>query len=74
MISAAAVATDLAMQRTQLKLHRPSVDLGSSVRWLINGFPATLLTWTAEEWDLLTDQPNDAQECPNGVWCALRME
>ncbi len=43
-------------------------------RWLIDGFPATLFVWTAEEWARLNDRPRDAQQCSNGIWCALRME
>jgi hypothetical protein len=44
------------------------------VRWLINGFPASLLVWTQEQWASLNERPSDAQYHPNGVWCALRME
>jgi hypothetical protein len=46
----------------------------AGVRWLINGFPANLLIWTAEQWADLNERPSDAQYHPNGVWCALRME
>jgi hypothetical protein len=62
------------MTRTTLRLHMPPADIASSARWLINGFPATILIWTAEEWSRLTERPNDAQQFPNGIWCALRME
>ena len=55
-------------------IHLPSADLVGSAGWLINGFPAKVLIWTAEDWARLTDRPNDAQPYPNGVWCALRME
>ncbi len=74
MIPAKRMRSDLATKRTTLRLHQPPVDLSSSARWLINGYPATLLIWTADEWDRLTDRPKDAQKCPNGIWCALRME
>jgi hypothetical protein len=70
----AALAADVAMTRTTLRLHMPPADIASSARWLINGFPATILIWTAEEWSRLTERPNDAQQFPNGIWCALRME
>jgi hypothetical protein len=57
-----------------LKLHVPAEELANSARWLINGFPATILVWTAEEWARLLERPNDAQPFPNGSWCALRMD
>jgi len=65
---------EVATKRSRLKLHVPSADLASSARWLINGFPARILIWTAEEWGRLSDHPDDAQQYPNGIWCALRME
>ena len=74
MSTASAFASDLAMKRSSLRLHMPPADEGSSARWLINGFPATILIWTAEEWEKLTVRPSDAQYYPCGVWCALRME
>ena len=43
-------------------------------RWSINGFPATILTWTEDEWSRLTVHPGDAQQGPNGVWSALRLD
>lgn len=61
----------------RLKLHLPpSAPEGGpgSARWLINGFPAAVLIWTAEEWARLTDRPGDAQPYPNGIWCVIRME
>jgi hypothetical protein len=67
-------ASEAATMRSTLKIHLPAADIPSSARWLINGFPAKVLIWTAEDWACLTDQPSDAQPCPNGVWCALRME
>lgn len=44
------------------------------IRWFINGFPATVLIWTQEQWATLADPPSDAQPHPDGFWCALRME
>jgi len=44
------------------------------VRWRINGHPATLMIWSAEEWEGLQDRPSDAQFHPLGVWCALRLD
>lgn len=73
-MNTAAAPASLAKSRTGLRLHVPTAEEPSSSRWLINGYPAMVLTWTAEEWDHLTEQPMDAQECPNGVWCALRMD
>jgi hypothetical protein len=70
----AARASDVATLRSNLRLHTPPADPVGSALWLINGFPARILIWTAEEWARLTDRPNDAQPCPNGIWCALRME
>lgn len=61
-------------KRSLLRLHLHKDELSSSARWLINGFPATILTWTAEEWSRLTERPQDAQQSSNGVWCALRMD
>jgi hypothetical protein len=59
-----------------LKLHSPSDEERPRVppRWEINGFPAAIAIWTAEEWGRLRDRPADAREYPNGVRCALRME
>ena len=57
-----------------LKLHIPAEELTNSARWLINGFPATILVWTADEWSKLIDRPRDAQPVANGTWCALRID
>jgi hypothetical protein len=67
-------ATRVATPRSTLKLHRPPEEITSTARWLINGFPATISVWTAEEWARLSERPSDAQPFPNGSWCALRME
>ncbi len=66
--------SDLSTQCNRIKLHLPTEPVVSSARWLINGFPATILLWTAEEWARLTDRPVDAHPCPNGIWCALRID
>jgi hypothetical protein len=48
-------------------------DLGGATGWRINGHPARLLIWSAEEWERLEVRPIDAQYHPFGVWCALRL-
>lgn len=67
-------AAQVASKPSSLKIHRPGGDVTNAARWFINGFPATILVWTAEEWSKLTDRPHDAQQVPNGTWCALRMD
>lgn len=69
-----ATKTKAFAQRSTLKLHLPTEAIANSARWLINGFPATILVWTAEEWAALTVRPQDAQQVPNGTWCALRID
>lgn len=64
----------VAMKRSGLRIHCPVVRGPSVARWSINGHPATILIWTAEEWANLSEHPDDAQPCPNGVWCALRVD
>lgn len=59
---------------TSLGLYRPPVSDQRVARWRINGFRAIMIIWTAEEWEMLTERPPDAQYVPCGVWCALRME
>jgi hypothetical protein len=61
-------------KRTRLAIHRPPVDEPLALHWLIDGHPATVLIWTPEEWARLDDPPLDAQPCPNGFWCALRID
>ncbi len=67
-------ATKSASKRSTLKLHLPGEEIVNSARWLINGFPATILVWTADEWARLTEHPLDAQQVANGTWCALRID
>ena len=64
----------VAMKRRNLKIHEPRQEPPVSVYWLINGFPARIIVWTAEEWAMLIDRPQDAQPLPNGIWCALRID
>lgn len=47
--------------------------LQATTGWRINGHPARLLIWSAEEWEQLDVRPIDAQYHPFGVWCALRL-
>jgi len=42
--------------------------------WRINGFPATILVWTQDEWERMDVHPSDAQYHPCGIWCALRID
>ena len=55
-------------------LFQPPESEQNIARWRINGFPATIIIWTVEEWERLPERPSDAQYYPCGVWCALRME
>ena len=57
-----------------LRLYNPPLPPARSARWRINGHPASLLIWSAEEWERLEERPSDAQFHPFGVWCALRLE
>ena len=64
---------DSAKSRPALALYHAPL-LGSHIPyWRINGFPATIIIWTADEWEHLIDRPDDAQYFACGVWCALRM-
>ncbi len=57
-----------------LKLYQPSVQESQIARWKINGYFASIIIWTAEEWNQLEERPEDAQYYPCGIWCALRLE
>jgi len=63
-----------ATTRAALGLYHPSDSEADVGRWKINGYRATILVWTAEQWENLPDRPTDAQHFPCGIWCALRME
>ena len=64
----------LVASRATVGLYSPSESEVNVARWKINGYPAAIVIWTAEEWEKLTVRPSDAQYFPCGVWCALRME
>ena len=64
----------LAAQRPLLGLYSPPEPVLNVAHWRINGHPAAIVVWTAEEWNRLTDRPTDAQYYPCGIWCALRLE
>lgn len=57
---------DRPIRKKVKKLPRP--------KWLVNGFPATIHTWTPYQYDRLIVKPKDAQLCENGMWVALRMD
>jgi hypothetical protein len=57
----------------RLTLFNPVPDRNTA-QWKINGYPATIFIWTAEEWARLPEPPTDAQYYPCGVWCALRID
>jgi hypothetical protein len=43
-------------------------------QWKINGFPASVLVWSAEEWSRLANRPEDAQRSKDGSYHSLRMD
>lgn len=45
-----------------------------TIRWRINGYPASLMIWSMDEWESLSERPSDAQLHPLGLWCALRLD
>jgi hypothetical protein len=55
-------------------LYRPPEEGENRASWRINGFRASIIVWTTEEWRRLAVRPTDAQYYPCGVWCALRLE
>jgi len=73
-MSIALRTADVTSKRSQLKLHLPAEEVASTTCWLINGFPATILIWSADEWARLIDRPEGAQQFPNGIWCVLRVD
>ena len=62
--------------RTRRRRHVRPGSAGESlaVMWRINGYRASLLVWTPDEWAKMDVRPSDAQYHPSGIWCALRME
>jgi hypothetical protein len=63
-------------KRSRLSIYQQAnqQDGQSSCRWLIDGYPATVIFWTAEQWAILKNRPTDALPCPSGIWCALRFD
>jgi hypothetical protein len=57
-----------------LRVCNASTSAPRPIRWRINGYPASLLIWSLEEWERLPERPADAQLHPMGVWCALRLD
>ncbi len=55
-------------------LYKPPAAEYNMAYWRINGYGATLVIWTAEEWAALAIHPTDAQHIPCGLWCALRLD
>jgi hypothetical protein len=70
----AAQVHQAATPRPVLGLYMPPEAEANVTRWKINGYPASIVIWTAEEYELLPERPRDAQYYACGVWCALRME
>jgi hypothetical protein len=60
--------------RSRLRLWRASAADSPAIMWRINGYRASLLVWTQDEWAKLDVRPADAQYHPSGIWCALRIE
>ncbi len=73
-MSTALRTANVTMKGGRLKLHLPAQNVPNATCWLINGFPATILIWSAEEWARLIDRPEHAQQFSNGVWCILRID
>lgn len=63
-----------ATTRPPLTLFSAPTQERNVARWRINGYRATIVIWTAEEWERLAERPDDAQYYDCGVWCALRLE
>ena len=63
-----------ATKRADLGLFNPGQPEANIARWKISGYGASIIIWTAEEWERLADRPTDAQYYPCGVWCALRLD
>lgn len=64
----------LVMRRPRYAVFNPSAQADRSVQLWINGYPARILIWSAEEWEQMEVRPPDAQFHPFGVWCALRLD
>ena len=64
----------VATPRPTLALFCPPPVVLNVSRWRINGHPAQIILWTAEEFNQLTNPPKDAIYNACGVWCALRID
>jgi len=64
---------EFARLRTRVGLYDPGLAEPNKAWWRINGYRATVIIWTAEEWERLKERPIDAQYLSCGVWCALRI-
>ena len=53
--------------RGNLAVYHAPLSVSNIARWRINGFPAVILVWTADEWERLAVRPDDAQYYPCGV-------
>ncbi len=53
----------------ELRVHRPDESGCEVGLWRINGYPARILIWTADQWEQLEERPEDAQYYPCGIWC-----
>jgi hypothetical protein len=67
-------AQALPVTTTRPTLYNPPVPEQNVARWRINGYAASIVIWTHDEWERLSERPTDAQYYPCGVWCALRMD
>jgi hypothetical protein len=67
-------ARPLTSRRGALRLYVPPGPDARAAFWRINGYRASLLIWTCDEWENLKDRPADAQYHPKGVWCWLRVD
>lgn len=56
------------------RLSQPGAAESSAIMWRINGYQASLMIWTQDEWSRLDPRPPDAQYHPSGIWCALRIK
>ena len=59
---------------SKLAPYQPGSAERNVAYWKINGFPATIVVWTAAEWERMETHPSDAQYYPCGIWCALRID
>jgi hypothetical protein len=73
-MNSAAHVDACAASGARLGLYAPPASETNTARWRINGYPARIVIWTAEEWEKLGERPSDAQYYACGVWCALRVD